>query len=101
MAIVEKVEIPLESLEKIALENAKNAAPNTHVVKREYRYVNGLKVLMLQMNGTMQGISFSYFGYYYSDSNGTVQLVGYTSQNLLSLYKSAIEDFLNGLTRVR
>ena len=83
LIITEKVEIPIETLKVIALENAKAAAPNMSIVKEEFRNVNGLKVLLLHMNGTIQGIKFSYYGYYYSNSNGTVQFITYTSQNLL------------------
>jgi len=71
MLISEKFEIPLANLRTIAIENGKAAAPDLKVVHEEYRMVNGLKVLQLQMNGTMQGIKFSYYGYYYSDESGT------------------------------
>jgi hypothetical protein len=99
MMITEQVEIPLESLKAIALENARDVAPDVYVVKEEYRMVNGLKVLMLQMNGTLSGIKFSYYGYYFSSEKGTIQFIGYTSQNLLSKYQKTIEDLLNGLVQ--
>lgn len=100
MIISEQVEIPLESLRTIAVDNAKTAAPDTKIVKEEYRTVNGKKVLMMQMDGTMQGIKFSYLGYYYSNSNGTVQFITYTSQNLLKRYRSKCENLLNGFVEI-
>ena len=96
MLIAEKIEIPLESLKNLAFENAKNAAPDIKIIKEEYRIVNGTTVLCLQMNGTTQGIKFSYFGYYFSFAKGSIQLVTYTSQNLLKDYKPALEELLNG-----
>jgi len=99
MMITEQVEIPLESLKAIALENARDVAPDVYVVKEEYRMVNGLKVLMMQMNGTLSGIKFSYYGYYFSSEKGTIQFIGYTSQNLMSKYQKTIEDLLNGLVQ--
>ena len=96
MLITEKIQIPVEKLRGIALENARSAAPDTKVVKEEYRMVNDTKVLMMQMIGTIQGIKFTYYGYYYSNKNGTVQLVSYTGQNLFEEYKNDIEVFLNG-----
>jgi hypothetical protein len=96
MMINELVEIPLESLKKIAIENAKEVAPDIELIKEEYRTVNGHKVLMMQLNGTTQGIKFSYYGYYYSNENGTMQMVLYTSQNLLKNYLTEIESHLNG-----
>jgi hypothetical protein len=100
MVITEKVEIPLETLKSIAFENAKALAPDLHILKEEYRVVNGLKVLLLQMNGTLQGIKFSYYGYYYSSPEGTVQYVTYTAQNLLESYIPEIEKLLNGLIKI-
>ena len=49
----------------------------------------------MQMDGTIQGIKFSYFGYYYSDKSGSTQLLVYTASNLADKYKIEIENFLN------
>lgn len=59
--------------------------------------VNGLKVLLMQMDGTIQGIKFSYFGYYYSNNSGTVQFITYTSQNMLEAKMADAVELLNGL----
>lgn len=95
--ITEKIEVPLESLKQIALDNARAVGPDIVVTKEEMRNVNGIDLLMLQMAGTIQGLKFTYFGYYYSNENGTVQLLSYTSQNLFESYIPEIEDFLNGV----
>lgn len=100
MILSEKVEIPLKTLKSIALETGKTVAPDLKIVKEEYRTVNGLKVLLLQMNGTMQGIKFSYYGYYFSNTNGTVQFITYTSQNLLDGFKKVCDNLLNGLVEI-
>lgn len=97
MLISEKIEIPLETLRNIAFENARSIASDLTVVKEEYRMVNNQKVLFMQMNGTMQGIKFSYYGYYFSNERGTAQLITYTSQNLLAEYRQVCDTFLNGL----
>ncbi|MBI35709.1 MAG: hypothetical protein CMP67_10155 [Flavobacteriales bacterium] len=101
LMITEKTSIPLKTLKSIALENAKSVAPDITVVKEEYRTVNGSKVLLMQMNGTMQGIKVSYYGYYFSNNNGTLQFLTYTSQNLLSDYIDEIEDLLNGFIETK
>lgn len=100
MIISEKVEIQLESLRDIAVDNGKSVAPDLEVVKEEYRTVNGQKVLCIKMNGSMQGIKIAYFGYYYSNSEGTVQFVTYTSQNLANEYEEVAENLLNGITKI-
>ncbi len=96
MVITEKIEVPLKTLKNIALENGRNAAPDLVVTKEEYRIVNGNKVLFLQMDGTAQGIKFSFYGYYFSNKNGTVQFVTYTSQKLLTDFKDECKKLLNG-----
>lgn len=97
MLITEKIEVPLSTLKTIALENAKGVAPDTKVVHEEYRMVNGVKVLHMQLTGTLQGIRFTYLGYYYSSAEGSIQLVSYTADNLVQTYKKDIEILLNGL----
>lgn len=100
LVINEKVEIPLESLKNIVLKNAKNAAPDAVITHEEYRMVNGNKVMQLDIIGTIQGIKFAYFGYYYSNAKGTTQLLTYTSQNLMKEYRSDCEELLNGLVEI-
>ena len=97
MLITEKIQIPLESFKSIALQNAKNAAHDIKIIKDEYRNVNGKKVLMLQMSGTVQGIKVVYFGYYYSSEKGTTQLISYTGENLFKAHMTEMEVLLNGL----
>ena len=100
MLITERIEIPLKNLKNLALENAKSVAPDIHIVKEEYRSVNNIKILMMQMDGTLEGISIRYYGYYFSNSNGTAQLLTYTSQNLFEIYKNDINDLLNGMVEL-
>ncbi len=66
------------------------------IVKEEYRIVNNQKVLCMQMRGTIKGIKFVYFGYYYSDKSGTIQLLTYTSEELFKDLQKEFEEFLNG-----
>lgn len=101
LIITEAISIPLETLKSIALENAKNVAPDIRVIKEEFRNINGNKVLLIQMNGTMQGIKVSYYGYYFSNENGVLQFLTYTSQNLIDDYKDEIENLLNGFVETK
>ena len=98
--ITERLEIPLESLRNIALSNAQDVAPDSKIDHEEYRTVNGIKVLMLEMNGTISGIKFGYKGYYYSNPTGTIQIIIYTSQGLMATYNKNIEKLLNGFVEM-
>lgn len=96
MAITESLEIPLTSFKMIALENAKGAAPDIRILQEEYRQVNGQQVLFLEMTGTIQGIKVTYLGYYYSNENGSVQLLTYTGASMIEKFRDEMEAFLNG-----
>ena len=98
MFITEQIEIGMVSLTQIALENAKAGAPDMKVTKKEYRDVNGIRVIYMEMQGTLQDTSFTYLGYYYSNETGTTQFITYTGTSLVKKYKSEIEDFLNGFS---
>lgn len=96
MVISEQFEIQVEQLADIAVENARSAATDVEVIKKEYREVNGKKVIYMEMEGTIQSIKFTYLGYYYSDESGSTQLLAYTGANLVAKYRKDIEAFLNG-----
>lgn len=97
LMIAERIGMPLASLKKIAVANAQKAAPDVKVVLEEKRIVNGVEVLCMQMNGTIDEIPFTYLGYYYTDKSGSLQLLTYTGQNLFDEYKPELNEFLNGL----
>ena len=101
MIITERVEIPIKTLKTIVLNNAREVAPDIKIVKEEFRNVNGLEILLLQMNGTIQGIKFTYYGYYYSNESGTVQFITYTFQSLFDEYLPECEKLLNGIVVIK
>lgn len=99
MLLAERTEMPVKTLAIAAIENAKKAATNVRIFKKEYRYVNGHKVLFMNFSGNIQGADFTYYGYYYSDKTGSTQFLTYCASNLASTYKKNIFKFLNGLDR--
>jgi hypothetical protein len=100
MILTEHLNIPLESLGNIAIQNAREAAPDITVLQKEYRNVNGIKVLMLRMTGTIQDIRFSYFGYYYSTPEGATQFLVYSSEAFMEQNLAEVELLLNGLVQL-
>jgi len=98
MVVAERLAIPLQRLKEIAITNARSAAPDAKVVFEENRHVNDVDVLVMQMEGTIQGIAFTYYGYYYSGPQGSLQVLTYTGTNLFAEYKAVFEEFLNGVT---
>lgn len=100
MFISEPTEIPLENMPYVVITNARKKAPDAEIVKQEYRMVNGVKILFIEFRGTAVGIKFVWRGYYYSGSMGTIQLVTYTSQQLLNESRQSMENLLNGFALI-
>ena len=98
MVISERLQLNLNNLRSIVLSNAKQAAPDAKIVGQEKRIVNGREVLFMRLRGTIEGIPFTYMGYYFTGKEGTIQVITYTSENLLSEYQQDFEELLNGLT---
>lgn len=96
MMITEEIKLPLETIMNAALNNARSAAPNSKIVKREYRMVNGLKVLYMEITGTIQKVDFTYVSYNFSNDSGSTQLITYTANNLIDKYRTDIFKLLNG-----
>jgi hypothetical protein len=97
MIVSEGLAIPTESLKKIALENAKEAAPDARIISEEKRVVNGKEILCLVIEGTIEKVPFTYYGYYYGGKQGTIQVLTFTGQSFFATYKDEFTAFLNGL----
>lgn len=97
LMLVEELNIPIATLKEIALENAKEAAPDAKVIFEESRTVNNKEVLCMKMEGTIKGIPFRYYGYYFGGKQGTIQLLTFTGRDLFAKYEQDLTEFLNGL----
>jgi len=100
MLITENVPIPVETLKNIAVDNAANVAPDIKVEQLEYRTVNGLKVINMQMTGSTQGIRFTYYGYYFSNDDSSVQFVTYSGEKMMKNNIELVETLLNGFVEL-
>jgi hypothetical protein len=89
--IAERLEIDPGQLAEVALSNAKSTSPDVRIVTESWRTVNGLRTLVVRLDGTTSGIRFSFYNQMYSDASGTVQLAGWTGSNLFEEYR---RDFL-------
>jgi hypothetical protein len=97
IVLIEELNIPLATLKEAALDNAKAAAADAQIVFEETRTVNKKEVLCLKLDGTIKGIAFRYYGYYYGGKQGSIQLLTFTGRELFSKYEQDLTDFLNGL----
>lgn len=98
MIIPERIEFPIDNLKKLAINNAKESAQDVKVIKEGIRIVNGITLSYMEMEATLEGVKFTYMGNYYSDGNGSFQILGYTSRNLAEKYRKDIDELINGFT---
>ena len=101
MIIAERISMPLETLKNVALQNAYAVAPDAKIVNEDNRTVNGVPVLHMQIEGTIDGIPFTYYSYYWTGEAGSLQAITFTGQSLFQEYKSDFIDLLNGLVITR
>ena len=97
MVIAERIAMPIATLKNLTLENAKRVVPDAEIVLQEERIVNGTKLWNMRIEGTLQGIPITYYGYYWTGQVGSLQVVTYTGKNLFDEFKAEITDLLNGL----
>jgi hypothetical protein len=99
--IAERTAMPLDTLKRAAIENAKRASSDLQVVDEQKIVVNGESVLKMKMSGTIQGIAFAYYGLYWAGNAGALQIITFTSQNLAAEFQSEFEELLSGLVITR
>ncbi len=99
--IAERLEIDPAHLSEVALSNAKSASPDVKVVTESWRTVNGLRTLVVRLDGTTSGIRFSFYNQMYSDAAGTVQLAGWTGANLFGEYRRDFLELFAGFRKLR
>ena len=94
--INEKISLSLEALKNIVVKNARENFPDYHILKEEFRTVNGLRLLYTESVGTISEIKFRFFGYYYSDSTSTLQFLVIVANDIDNKERKEITDLLNG-----
>ena len=85
------------SIAELAIKNAEKGGGPVNVIKKEFRKVNGRKVLFLEYTANISIVNFTYLNYYYTSEYGTIQFVTYTITDLIDKNKDDLQDLLNGL----
>ncbi len=99
--IAERLEIDPDHLPDVALSNAKSATPDVKIVSASWRSVNGLRALVLRLEGTAGGVPFCFYNQMFSDGSGTVQLAGWTGANLFDEYRRDFLELFAGFRKLR
>jgi hypothetical protein len=96
MIIDETMQMPLDMLKTMAWENVKKTVPDVHITDEGKKTINNNEVLYMKMEGTSQMKPVTYLGYYYTGNGGTIQLITYAAQDILTKIETDMVDFLNG-----
>lgn len=97
LCLYDKTEMTIEELRELVITNAKHAAYNAKVVFEEIRLVNGSEMLCMRIEGSINLVPFTYFGYYYAGPIGSIQLITISSPQIFDDYEFELESFLDGL----
>ncbi|HET8633810.1 MAG TPA: hypothetical protein VFL88_06655 [Gemmatimonadales bacterium] len=96
MIVAERLSMPLQTLRKIALDNARKASPDVRVISERQLTVGGRAMLEMEFSGTMDGIPFTYLGRYYTGKAGSIQMLTFTGSNLFPEYEPDFREILSG-----
>jgi hypothetical protein len=94
--ITESAVITLDDLEKVALDNARSVDPSAKIVSRSFRIVNGVRMMVLRFDATVDKAPLAFYGHYYSDRSGTLQIIGWATHSLFESARPIIEGFVSG-----
>jgi len=95
--IPERTEIPLDSLIEIALDRIRQQDFAMTIVKQETRTIGGVRLKILRIDASPNGIPLSYLNLYYGGPAGALQILCWSGRNTFPEYQSTIEDFLKGV----
>ncbi len=97
IAIMERMSIPGETLKREGIETVKKEASDVKVISEVNRIVNKVPLLVMHLEATLDEISLSYLGYFWTGKEGTIQVIAYTTKDLFSEYEKEFTNFLDGI----
>jgi hypothetical protein len=92
----DRIEVPLDKIEDFNLTQMKAVDPKVRVARRGSRMVNGQRLVVLEIDATIDAVPFTFLGHYYSSDAGTVQIVAWTGRNLLNEKRPLVEAIVSG-----
>ena len=94
--IPERIQVPLETMSSIVVANAKKQVRDAKITSQGFRSINGMRMLWLHMDATVNKIPITYYVHVYSGPIGTIQFFGYAARNLMPNYRSVVEELVSG-----
>lgn len=97
LVIVERLSMPMSALKQVALSNASKVSDDIEIVREESRTINDIEMMVMQLEGTIQEIPFTFYGAYWVGDAGSLQVVTYTGQNLFEEFEPDMTTLLEGI----
>jgi hypothetical protein len=97
LAIYEDTELKLPILKEAVLANMRQHDPVANVVNQDVLQIQGRTILRLEIEASYNGIPFTYVGYFHSGSEGTIQLIAFTTANFVHVVEENFTSLLKGL----
>lgn len=92
----EGIPVALERLPDIALRSAKGADPAAELISSTMTTVNGVEVVQVEIEATVQSVPFHYRSYYFGGEKGNAALVVYAHRDRFVDLSADIDELLSG-----
>jgi len=98
--VTNRIETPIDRMPEEQLATVKSVSQNVNLTRQGWRSVNGVRMLFVEMEATIQGVPLKYFTHFYSDASGAIEIRAFTP-GLLEEYRQKIECFVSGFQIIR
>ena len=98
LLVADEIPVRTEAMKNVILDNAASGGFQTQLLVDEIKETNGRNLGYIRMAASAKGVDFMFDGRYFGDTDGNVQLMCYTGQQLFHKYQAECAQFLAGLT---
>ena len=99
--VTSRSQVSLDKIPDLELVSMQKADPKARIIDRRFEQVDGVRMGSFQVLATVSGVEFWYYTRYYSDANGTIEVIGHTASSLIQQAGPVLDQVLDGLHIVR
>jgi hypothetical protein len=97
VVISNRLPIPLDIVPGFVLAGFQTADPTATILSQEKRGVNGTEMWFIKMDGHVDNVPLTYWGYFYASKDGMVGAITISRKAASDEYETDRLEFLNGL----
>jgi len=95
--VTSRLQVSLDKIPDLELASTLKTDPKARIIDRRFEKVNGVRMGSFQMLATVSGVEFWYYTRYYSDANGTIEVIGHAASDLIQQVGPVFDKVLDGL----